>query len=90
MGQYKKGLKHGKGEFYLADGSSYIGDWVNDLRQGKGVETDPNGTTYQGNYKNGVKHGEGQLILVDGTKHKVTWSKGKNVTGQLKPLNTEL
>ena len=28
------GLKHGHGEFYLPDGSSYTGSWVNDLREG--------------------------------------------------------
>lgn len=39
-GEYKKGLKHGKGDFFLADGSCYKGDWVKDLRDGEGVEID--------------------------------------------------
>jgi len=36
-GQFKKGFPNGKGLMKYADGSSYLGDWKNGLRNGEGT-----------------------------------------------------
>ena len=36
-GEWKNGLKEGKGIMYYNDGRRYKGDWKNDLKEGKGI-----------------------------------------------------
>ena len=55
--------------FYERSKETYIGDWVNDMRWGKGKVTHPDkGTIYEGDFKEDSFHGEGvfenhELIL---------------------------
>ena len=45
IGQWKNGLRNGKGTMYYSNGTiKYEGDWVNDKEEGKGIDF----------YKNGV------------------------------------
>jgi len=41
-------MYHGHGIYEYADGSKYIGEWVEDKKEGKGVETWPNGDRFEG------------------------------------------
>jgi len=46
MGQYFKGTKHGKGNYFYADGSIYDGDWSNNQIDGIGKYTWKDGKVY--------------------------------------------
>jgi hypothetical protein len=58
----------GKGTYYWADGSCYMGDFQNGVRHGKGIwkSSLENGDMYEGEYKNDKKYGVG----------KYTWENG--------------
>ena len=63
----KDGLRHGTGTYKCATcPSTYIGEWVNGMRHGKGVlYFDRNCETYyDGDWKYGIKNGYG-LIMQD-------------------------
>ena len=40
-------------------GAKYEGQWKDDLQDGYGIETWPDGSKYEGYYKQGKKHGDG-------------------------------
>ena len=44
-------------------GQVYKGSFVNGEREGKGVETYPDGDFYNGSFKNGLKHGRGRYTF---------------------------
>ena len=35
-GDWKDGMRHGKGTFYYTNGDKYVGDWKDDVQDGKG------------------------------------------------------
>ena len=47
-GDFKDGLKHGKGTLKTRNNRSYEGDWENDKPHGFGINTFPNGKVYTG------------------------------------------
>ena len=59
-GQFKKGLKDGKGEFTFKNGLKYVGDYANGIREGKGTIYAKNGTiAYSGEMRKGLPNGRG-------------------------------
>ena len=44
---------HGKGTFKFEDGRTYCGSYKNDLKNGHGIFTWPNGKEYDGYWQNG-------------------------------------
>lgn len=70
-GDFKNDLKNGKGHEFDED-SEYLGNFVNDKREGLGVLKMKNGTIYEGNFKNGEIQGHGTLF----------WSETKYYTGE--------
>lgn len=40
-------------------GRTYEGDWLNDMRHGRGFEKHANGDTYTGDFRNGKPEGHG-------------------------------
>ena len=55
------GKKHGLGKLQNKEGKSiYIGDYLNDLKHGKGKEFYIDGSHYDGQYQNGKKNGYGK------------------------------
>jgi len=69
-GSFFEGKKHGKGTWTIKSDSvkcagiaSYIGDWVNDIREGLGELTFSTGDKYIGALEGGVPHGNGKMIL---------------------------
>jgi hypothetical protein len=59
-GLFRNGKLNGKGERINSKGSRYNGDFVNDLREGRGVE-ETNEHIYTGEYKLDRKNGKGKL-----------------------------
>eukprot|EP01032_Pedospumella_encystans_P018979 gene18979-21589_t len=71
-GQVKDGKKNGVGKF-IHENYSYEGQWLNDVREGKGRLTYSDGRVYDGQFKEGKKHGLGKSIAVNGTVYEGNW-----------------
>ena len=54
IGDYKNGLKHGKGEFYKPNGAVYKGQFENDKINGHGTMINFDGTEKTGKWENGI------------------------------------
>ena len=65
MGNFKDNKRHGQGKFTFNDGSTYEGEWMNDLKHGKGTYTWKDGTVLVGTWNNG-EHVSGQLTEAGG------------------------
>ena len=46
----------------------YIGNWVNEIKNGNGVIIYRNGDQYEGNWINGVKEGKGLMKYINGNE----------------------
>ena len=46
----------------------YEGEWLNDLKHGKGAMTFANGDTYDGEWEEGKYHGQGVFVYDDGSR----------------------
>ena len=67
IGEYKDGLRHGKGTLYYLNGDiKYEGDFVNDKFEGNGKYILEDGEYYIGQFKNGKRHGKGIEYYEDG------------------------
>ncbi|RHY73055.1 hypothetical protein DYB30_000666 [Aphanomyces astaci] len=64
-GGYRHGLQHGKGLRVFADGSTYEGDWTDNVMQGSGVWTTA-AFTYIGDFAHGRPHGHGLFTFTNG------------------------
>ena len=89
-GEWKKGLREGRGSFTYANGDKYDGDFKNDERNGEGTYTYQNGDIYKGSYENDLRHGPGTYTYADddestyGDDNKifhVEYKKGRLVSG---------
>ena len=68
--------ENGIGKLVYTYKTTYEGEWVNTKKQGKGVETWPNGYIYKGEFKNSEWSGQGTLTFPDGSTYIGEWSKG--------------
>ena len=67
-GELKDKKLEGKGEMEIKGKYKYIGDFSNDLPNGKGILEDyEKGFIYKGDMVNGMKEGKGSLEYIDGT-----------------------
>lgn len=56
--------RHGRGEqLFKSSGSKYLGEWRRDKPHGRGVWTEPDGSTYTGMFVSGQRHGQGVAIF---------------------------
>lgn len=55
VGYWKGGKKEGKKTLLEVDGGKYVGDFHNDLCEGRGVYTTAGGDCYEGEWKWGMK-----------------------------------
>ena len=76
-GQYKDGLRHGKGVQIKADGSCYDGFWVKDKRSGQGRQLYKGGDVYTGEWKDDKSEGNGKFVHCDGTTYVGEWNNNK-------------
>jgi hypothetical protein len=80
FGQFKNGLKHGRGRWLKKAGvpktNEYEGDYFMDKKHGYGVFKWASGNIYKGNYKEDDRHGYGEMFWKDGSTYKGEWIKG--------------
>ncbi|KAL6053417.1 RhoGEF domain containing protein [Balamuthia mandrillaris] len=79
-GQWLDDMKHGPGNWWTVEGL-YIGEFVDDLAEGKGRMEYADGSVYEGGWKRGKRHGMGRLTVADATRrvkqYEGEWYKGK-------------
>ena len=70
IGQYSRGKEHGRGTFiWLTSGAIYKGDFINGLREGKGVQTFADGERYEGSWANDLPNGKGVYFWAKGARY---------------------
>lgn len=67
-GEFKDGLKHGKGVYIWENGDRYEGDFAEDRPNGKGKYEFANGDSYEGEVKAGVVEGRGIYVTKSGDR----------------------
>ena len=72
------GKQEGKGKFLYENEHIYEGDWLNDLRHGKGIFIcNKNCAKYEGEFLNDERNGIGFETSSDGTVKKGEWVNGE-------------
>ena len=73
----RDGEKHGSGIYRWLDGSTYDGEYANDLRHGTGRFLWVNGESYKGDYLKDERTGKGIYDWPDGSQYKGDFLAGK-------------
>ena len=73
----KNGKKSGKGIYKWHDGSTYEGDFEEDLRHGNGLFQWANGESYKGDYLKDERTGHGVYNWPDGASYEGSFLNGK-------------
>ena len=60
-------------EHFYAKGGSFKGEWLGNLRHGKGKGTWPDGTYYDGDWFKNKAHGLGKMFYADGSSYEGEW-----------------
>ncbi|MCP5209020.1 MAG: PEGA domain-containing protein [Hahellaceae bacterium] len=68
-GKWKGNVVTGEGSYKEADGTEYVGSFVNKLFHGVGAIKYPDGTKYSGDWFEGNMHGEGSLSMGNGDSY---------------------
>jgi hypothetical protein len=76
-GEFREGLKHGKGTYVWENGDRYEGEFADDRPAGKGKYQFANGDTYEGEVKAGVVSGRGTYVTKSGDRIEGTFVDGK-------------
>jgi hypothetical protein len=71
-GAWKDGLRHGFGE-YTKEHLHYVGDWIEDKKEGYGIATYADGTRYEGEWQNDSRYGFGVCRYPDGSIYTGMW-----------------
>lgn len=81
-GNYKDGIREGKGTFSHKDGSIAKGNYVNGQLVGFGTRTSENGDKYEGEFLNYREHGKGTYYYANGSKFEGFFVSDKAYTGK--------
>ena len=74
-GEFYKGLRHGFGMFIYFDGTTYEGNYEDDMKK-HGKETYYDGSYYDGEWKNDLANGHGEFVDFSGKKTIGTFKNG--------------
>lgn len=66
----------GHGIYNYVTGDVYEGEWLNDLKHGKGRIVYKNGSIETGTFAENKKHGDFQFTDAKGKNHEITYEKG--------------
>lgn len=82
-GVWHKG-KHQDGhiEYTYADGTKFVGDWRDGMREGLGTQINADGTVYDGSWRDNLPNGSGTLTQLDGSSVQCEWNNGEQVCGK--------
>ena len=90
-GEIENGKPHGNGTWEMGNGATYVGQFVDGLREGFGTFTwsekgSKSGVSYEGEWKNNRRHGKGKMIYApdpkdgfEGSVDEGNWINGKQV-----------
>ena len=67
----------GQGTYTYANGSTYVGEFKNSIRNGQGTYTWANGNKYVGEFKDAKRNGQGTYTFANGTVDKGIWKNNK-------------
>ena len=84
-GEWNNDKQYGKGIFTKNISNNninltlvkYIGDFVNDKKEGNGIALYSNGDKYEGEWKNNKQYGKGIVIYSTGGRYEGEWANGK-------------
>ena len=81
VGEFKKGLRNGKGVLYYNEKDvykriKYVGEFRNGMREGKGILYWKDGSRYEGDFKKDEKDGKGFLYYISGNKYEGEFKNG--------------
>ena len=65
-GKWRDSLMHGRGALKYADGRLFIGNFVKDIKEGRGRFDWPDGRSYDGYWSNGKQDGPGVISNAKG------------------------
>ena len=69
-GEWLAGRMHGFGHYtYSKSGNTYVGNYVDHLKEGYGVFTYAAGTQYKGYYRKGQRCGQGSMTYANGDRY---------------------
>jgi hypothetical protein len=68
-GEFKDGIKNGKGIYTYPDGTQYIGEFKDNKFHGQGEITHFSGDNYKGEFMNGDRHGKGTHTYIGGGQY---------------------
>ncbi|EGR34336.1 hypothetical protein IMG5_015740 [Ichthyophthirius multifiliis] len=72
-GEWKNGMREGKGKHIWPDGSFYNGEWKEDKAHGYGKLIHVDGDIYQGQWENDMANGEGTYLHSGGAQYQGQW-----------------
>lgn len=75
-GEWRNGIKHGKGWIRFNDGSQYEGDWLEGKRTGKGVLRWSKKEIYSGGFRDNELDGQGEYTYASGNVYSGGWDMG--------------
>jgi hypothetical protein len=68
--------ENGGGTYVYANGYRYEGDFVNGMREGRGLLTEPDGGSYDGMWSDDEFNGQGTYKWPDGARYTGEWKNG--------------
>ncbi len=69
IGQFKNGMRNGRGKQVWEDFTLYEGYWADDRANGRGRLIHTNGDVYEGDWKDDKAHGKGVYTKNDGSSY---------------------
>ena len=77
-GEVLAGRPHGYGKYYGLKSNKqweleYEGEWVQGMRQGRGLRQYSNGEQYEGDFSAGQRHGYGRYTFANGDVYAGEW-----------------
>ncbi|XP_076850707.1 MORN repeat-containing protein 2 isoform X2 [Brachyhypopomus gauderio] len=70
-------IRKGAGTQISSCGTTYVGEWDNDMMNGTGSLTHPSGAVYKGQFHDNKYHGNGTYFFPDGTKYCGTFNNNR-------------
>ena len=89
-GEFKEGLRDGKGMMLFSDNNIFEGQWKCGKREGKGKLTHRNAVVYEGFYKDDLPHGFGKSNTAEGIYEGLFENGKKSGRGTMRYSNGDI